>query len=487
MELPDPEATKALAAELGKASPDKQILLTLALGNRRDAAALPALLSLAKAGEKRARIAAVRAAVEIGGAATVPVFVALMADPEPEIAAIAQSSLAALSGPEVDAAIAAMLGEQDPKARIAAIELLERRRATGSVPALMKATADPDESVRIASIKVLGGMAGLEEYPALVNLLVKAKSTSESRAAERALGATAVRLSKPIPGNVVIHKALYGDLPNGKKADVTRKVKALVKRGATAIEASNSNFGDPVQGTAKKMTIDYTANGVRSVKTVRESESIALQGSVTPPACVDALCAALPKAPSDAKLALLRLLRSAGGPKALSAVLAATKDNNAEVAGAATSLLCQWPTADALPHVIQLAKTSKDPKNRILGLRGYIRLIPQQEGTVQAQVASMKEAMGLATRNEEKKLALSVLGTLPTAEALALVSPCLGDKALKEEASIAAVAIAEKIIARHPAEVAKAMETVTQETTNRTLAREARKLLNEARKAAPRK
>jgi HEAT repeat protein len=254
-----------------------------------------------------------------------------------------------------------------------------------------------------------------------------------------------------------------------------------------AIEASNSNFGDPVQGTAKKMTIEYTANGIRSVKTVGEGDSVVLQGSVTPPACVDALCAALPKAPSEAKLAVLRLLRSAGGPKALAAVLEATKDANAEVAGAATSLLCQWPSADALPHVIQLAKSSKDPKNRILGLRGYIRLIPQQEGTVQARVASMKDAMALATRNEEKKLALSVLGTLPTAEALALVSPCLEDKALKEEASIAAVAIAEKIIARHPTEVAKAMEKVTQETRNKTLAREARKLLDQARKAAPRK
>jgi hypothetical protein len=54
--------------------------------------------------------------------------------------------------------------------------------------------------------------------------------------------------------------------------------------------------------------------------------------------------------------------------------------------------------------------------------------------------------------------------------------PYLTDEGLKEEASGAAVAIAERIIGSHPAEVAQAMKQV-QTIANKELAERARKLL----------
>jgi len=487
IEMPFPEVTKAITDELGKLPPDTQVLMTLTLGKRGDAAAVPALLALTQGGDKAVRVAAIRALPEIGSAAAVPGLAALMGDAEKEVAAAAQDALSALPGKEADAAVVAMLDDKDPKARAVAIGLLAERRVASAAPALLKMAEDPDEAIRLASIKTLGELAGPDDLPALIGLLVKAKGPAESKAAENALSGICNRLAVPATGTVVIVKAVYGVLPDGPSVDVTAKVAEMVKAGATAIEASNGNFGDPANGKGKRLRVEYTLNGRAETKTVDENDTITLTGRVAPPAVVDALCAALPQAPLNAKLALLRILRSAGSPKALDALRAAMTDANAEVKDAATSILCEWPTPEVLPELTQLAKTGTSPKTKILALRGLFRLIPLQEAPVEQKLAALKDAMALAERVEEKRLALAALGAIPSPDSLALVVAQLSSPNLKEEACQAAVAIAEKIVKSHPAQVAEALGEVVKETANKQLARKAGGLLQQARRAAPRK
>ena len=487
MELPGAEVAKALADELGKLPADKQILVTQVLGNRGDAGAVPALCALARKGDSNARVAAIRALPEIGDARATEALVGLVGDPDGSVASAAQNALAALAGPKIDAALTAMLTQPDVATRRAAIEMLGQRRVATAMPALLKAAGDADESVRIASTKVLGDLAGAEQFPAMVGLLMKARSSGGIKAAESALAATCTRLALPVPGSVVIRKAVYGAAPKGGSADVTKKVAAMVKAGAVSVDASNANFGDPARGIVKALTIEYTVNGVLETKTVGENQTVTLTVGVVPKACTDALCAALPQAPTKPKLALLRVLRSVRGPRALAAVRAATTDANADVRNGAVSLLCNWPTVEALPDVLRLAKTSTDRRVKILALRGCLRLIPMQQVPVQEKLASLKDVLALIERDEEKKLALAALAATPTVEALALVTPHLGNPALKEEASLAAVAIAEKVIGRHPAQVAEAMEQVAKATRNKPTAKRARALLGRAKKAAPRK
>ncbi|MBM4042605.1 MAG: hypothetical protein FJ290_29300, partial [Planctomycetes bacterium] len=229
MELPGPAVVKALADELGKLPAENQILVTFVLGKRADAAAVPALVALAKKGEKEARLAAIRGLPGIGSGAAAQGLLELMSDAEPDVAAAARAALTSIEGAEVDKALAAMLTGADPKARAAAIEMLGQRRVVGAMPALLKAAADADEAVRLASIKCLGQSAGAAEFPALVALLGKAKAGPELQAAEAALSAVCQRESQPGTGKVAIVKAVYGALPDGPSADVTAKVAELIK------------------------------------------------------------------------------------------------------------------------------------------------------------------------------------------------------------------------------------------------------------------
>jgi HEAT repeat protein len=485
MEMKDPDVTRAIVAELPKLAADKKILFISVLGKLGDKAALDVLAAAAKAGDKPVRLAAIHAVTEIGTAGAGPIVIQLMTDSDQDIAKAAQDSLAALPGADVDAVVAAMMNQPDSKTRALAIDLVGQRRIASAMPALLKAAEDPDETVRVASFKVIGDVARAAELPAVLNLLAKLKSPQELQIAENALSAICLREARPVAGKIVIVKAVYGDLSGGPTADVTKKVADMIQAGSNTVTASNENFGDPANGVVKNLRVDYTVDGKPATKTAAENETVTLTGTVTSAACADALCAAVPQAPLGPKLVLLRVLRSAGGSKALDVVRAATKDSNAEVKDTALRALCEWPNADVLPDVTTLAKTSTDPKVKVLALRGYIRLVPLQDATAAQKIAGLKDAMSMATRTEEKRLVLAALGGIPTAESLALVTPHLASDDLKEEASLAAVAIAEKLVDSNRAAVADAMQKVIQATKSDRVAKRAETLLRQAGGNAP--
>ena len=314
LEMPSSKVTEAVAGVLEGLPADSQIVLIQALGARGDKAALPALCALARTGGKAAREAIAHALAEIGGAAAVPTLVALMGDMADDVVKAARWALGAMEGAEIDAALAAMLGDPDSKKRVVAVELIAQRRAAGALPALLAAAAAGDEAVRVASIKAAGAMAGAAEFPALVRLLAGAGSAAELQALEQALVQVCERHTTLAPGDVIIRKAVYGDLPDGAKADVTAKVAEIVKRGALAVEASNAEFGDPAVGISKKLRVEYTAGGAERTEIVNEGQTLRFAGGVTPRAFIDALRAAAEMAPPAAKEALLRVLKQTRAP-----------------------------------------------------------------------------------------------------------------------------------------------------------------------------
>jgi hypothetical protein len=89
-------------------------------------------------------------------------------------------------------------------------------------------------------------------------------------------------LANETPITVVIVKAVYGDLPSGGKVDVTKKVAEMVKDGALSVDATNDNFTDPAEGTGKKLTVDFTINGIALSKSVDENATLTIGVSDLP-------------------------------------------------------------------------------------------------------------------------------------------------------------------------------------------------------------
>jgi hypothetical protein len=77
-------------------------------------------------------------------------------------------------------------------------------------------------------------------------------------------------------GKLMILKAEYGDLPDGPRTDVTTKVQEMVKDDALSVDATNDNFGDPIEGTVKKLKVEYLFDRVRKAKEVAENENLTI-------------------------------------------------------------------------------------------------------------------------------------------------------------------------------------------------------------------
>ena len=77
-------------------------------------------------------------------------------------------------------------------------------------------------------------------------------------------------------GKLMILKAEYGDLPDGPRTDVTTKVQEMVKDEALSVDATNDNFGDPIEGTVKKLKVDYLFDRVRKAKEAAENENLTI-------------------------------------------------------------------------------------------------------------------------------------------------------------------------------------------------------------------
>jgi len=396
LELPGAEVTRMLSAGLGKLPADNQILVLWTLGKRGDAAALPAVLALAKRGPKAVRMEAIRVAPQFQDGAAVSELVKLMGDADKDIAKAAQDSLAAIPGRRADSAVVAMLKSSRASERLTALELMGRRRMTENVPALLKAASDADAEVRPAALRKVGELGSPAQVPALLDLLMGLENSRDLSAAERALITVC-----------------------GKSEDA---------------EAYTARFTD-----------------------------------------------LLGRAGAAQKNSLLRVLGAVGGTQALEAVRKAANDSDTEVRDAAIRVLCGWKSADAAPDLLKLAKVSSGGTHKTAALRGYITLIRDESLSTAGKLAMCKQADALIERNQEKKLLLGALSTVPSIDALSMAMANLNDPATKNEACFAAVAIGKNIVEQHPREVTEALQKVLKSTNNRNVTRSAKETLGKAR------
>lgn len=242
MESPLPQAGELLIAALGQAqaSADRQIMIIQALGDRREAAAVPALLALAKAGDANVRLAAIRAMAPINSPAALPALVGLMGDSNSAVAQAAADSLSAMTGQEVDVAITAMLQSADAAQKLTGIELAARRRMAGAMAAMMKLSGDADAKVRSSAMRKLADLAGPADFTPLVDMFMKA-AQADVDAIEPAVAAAALKTTKPEDSAAVL-AALLPQAPPPQKVALVRILSTI--GGPASLKAIRAIIAD---------------------------------------------------------------------------------------------------------------------------------------------------------------------------------------------------------------------------------------------------
>jgi len=192
-ELSGPDVAKALVAELGRATPDRQALLILALADRGDTEALPAMLQAAQSGPNQVRIAAIGMLKQLGDASCVPILLEIAVAAEEDVAQAAVAALEELPGEGVNADLAKRLAQADGKLRQLLIQLVGLRRIE-AVAALLKAADDADAQIRSAALTALGETVGLGDLSVLIARAVAPQHAEDTPAAQQALRAACIRM-----------------------------------------------------------------------------------------------------------------------------------------------------------------------------------------------------------------------------------------------------------------------------------------------------
>lgn len=260
-ELDGREATEALAAELRRATPQRQSLLLLALADRGDSAALPAVLETVQSGSEEVRGVALRALGQLGDASCVPMLLETAAGADAELSQIGLSVLAAVPGKEVDQDVLARLPAAEGQLRLVLIRLAGLRSIGAAVPLLLKAADDPDSQIRAAALIALGTTIAADGLPLLIARVAAAQNPEEAAAAVKATVAACQRM----PDREACAGQLAAAVPSSPVAAQSRFLEALAAVGGSkALEtiASAARDGQPeMRETASRllgewMTID---------------------------------------------------------------------------------------------------------------------------------------------------------------------------------------------------------------------------------------
>jgi len=192
--IPGEKATARWIELMAKASPDVQAQIIGMLGRRGDASALPAIREKLGSHRKVIKLASIPAAATLGGEAVFSDLLPLLrTDQEDEIAAVKQALLGYPSPLLIPESVK-ILDKVPFPSQVALIEILSERHAKEHVDVLFAKTESKDEDVRRATLTSLVNLAGPEDMPRLIKMLLGTDRNQDVRLIQDAIVASAIQI-----------------------------------------------------------------------------------------------------------------------------------------------------------------------------------------------------------------------------------------------------------------------------------------------------
>jgi HEAT repeat protein len=346
---------------------------------------------------------------------------------------------------------------------------LAERRDSAARGAIETAASSPDAAVRLAALRALGTLGGESTVKLLVERMLSGAGTPEGDEARDSLR----RL--PAAG---VSEALAGMLAQQTPGAKAELVRILSARQASTVVGELAQAATDADATVRLESWRALASVARPAdvtrllelvdrleeETEREEAETAVVAVLKKAAVPDVspvlqqLDAALPPA---AHGSLLRILSAVGDDRGLPALRTRVRSDNATVRDAAIRGLAAWPTPAPLEDLVALARSAPEAAQRVLALRGALRLSSQVAGRTPEQMTSLAgELWQLAREPDERKAVLAELGRCPTRDALLLARQSLDQPGLASAAGWAVTQIAAAVRDTHRAEAVAALQQI---------------------------
>ena len=466
--LGQPETSFAAAAALGKIATEQAVNELWAAFDKNTAAAADALVAAANRlvarGEPK-RAAAIylklyvvpgnvplRAAALAGLAKTDParakdlILPTLSAnDPKLQNAAIAAARK--VYGKDVSHVLADLLPGLNPGPKVFVLRALD----ASAEKEIIGAASDSQEMVRLAALERLGQIGSAASIP----VLFQAAMTGSASAQKVAIAALA-RIPDAGAGSAIAKLAEEGE-PKSRVVAIN----ALARRNdQTALPALLKYAGEPAPEVSAaacaalaKLGTDNELDGLIQLVLAGKTPgaTAALQAVATrghdKSAAAQKIIALTQTAPPQQLAPLFEILSLLGGKEALTAVSISAGSSNAEVKDAAIRALANWPDFPATQSLLVIASDPHVTRvHNVLAVQAVARLVKSSDKEpAPARLKAALAALNLAARDEEKKLVLSALASVPDKAAGEALKPFLSVPKYQQEAGLAAVTLAEAL------------------------------------------
>ena len=420
-------------------------------GLESEAVALYDLVRKADVPEQRI-LEATRGAILARKQQGIPVLIELLKSQNKGLFNIALSTAREFPGREIDESLAIEMTKATPERAALIIAAMADRSETVVLPAILKVAKSGPKPVRLAALHALGRVGNTTCLPTLLESAVELDAEI-SQAAKKGL--------IEIPGES-IDKELVARLAKPEGKFYALLVELIGERQIQAIPAllKALDQSDKAVRTAALVSLGNTVPAdklsvlIKLVVSPKNPNEVALAQQALKTACVrmpdrDAcsaeLTAAMERSPVTTKISLLRILGAVSGTKALQTIAAAAKNSDPQLQDVASELLGDWMTIDAAPVLLDLAKSAPAEKFQVRAMRGYIKAARQFQMSDAERIEMCKLATEACRRTPEKKLIVEVLKRINSLETLKMAVQAIKDPELKEDASQAALVIAQKL------------------------------------------
>ncbi len=403
---------------------------------------------------------------------------------EPELVAAAVRLVREIPGAGATREIATRLNSLPPDTQARVLLGLGARGDKSALSMVLASTRSAEQVVRLAALQALGELGDAS----VVGVLAQAAATATGAEQETARTSLVQLPGEDVDGRLIA--SLRSETTPAVRAEYARALGPRAAAGAVPVLlVAAHDAQEPVRAEAVKALGQNAAPRdmpalVQLLLSIRdEAERQEMEKTVIAASrritnvetrSQSALTALASSSDPAIKSSLLTVLGRMCGSAALEAVRGGLKDENPEVRMAAMRSLSNWEDTEALDVLLGLSRSETTRLHQTLALRGYIRLLGQARELLDSErLDGYKEAMHLASADDERKQALSGVSGIRTLESLVFVVPFLDDPGVKEEAAAAAVQIAYLISDLFPKETEQAMTkvlAVSQQENTRRLA-----------------
>jgi HEAT repeat protein len=352
---------------------------------------------------------------------------------------------------------------------LSALAELGKRAA---MPVILEMSLHEDPEVRLSALKAIG-VLGDENSVRMLAERAAGSQGVEKEAARRSLASIPVQEAD----SLILAEIPKAGIP--LKVELIRSIETRRMRSATPVLIACLSDTDKKVRMESYRSLSETADpeflsalmeALISVEDEGErreaSKALAMTGSRMDTGRRTALL--LERYPSvknpQARAPMLEVLGKWGDDSGLPLLKSELGSKHAEIRTSAVRALSDWPNGAPMPELLSTVKTSRDDVNRILALRGYIRLAGTGERPCAQAMQDYRTALGLASEANEKRQVLSGIARLSCEEAASMAFECMNNPELEAEAGAAVIQISLNLVETDFTGAAKLLERLERET-----------------------